>query len=88
MGAGKLGASALLDPLHFDVAKMRLAIRIGIQIVYSRRRLSSKTLTWLTEPFIHNPTDLWRVHAVQPQALERAPLGREVVPSHASDNLD
>jgi hypothetical protein len=41
---GKLAASALLDPLHFDVAEMRLAAWIGIQIVYSHRRLSSKTL--------------------------------------------
>jgi hypothetical protein len=41
---GELAASAFLDPLYFDVAEMRLAARIGIQIVYSHRCLSSKTL--------------------------------------------
>jgi hypothetical protein len=32
---GQLAASPLLDPLYFDVAEMRLAARIGIEIVYA-----------------------------------------------------
>src|SRR5580692_7909502 len=32
---GKLAAPALLDPLHFDVAEMRLSARVGIQIMYA-----------------------------------------------------
>src|SRR5215472_8672771 len=30
---GKLAASALLDPLHFDVAEMGLAAGVGIEVV-------------------------------------------------------
>jgi hypothetical protein len=41
---GKLAASPLLDPFHFNVAEMRLAAVIGVQIVYAHKRLSSKTL--------------------------------------------
>jgi hypothetical protein len=33
---GKLAASPLLDPFHVDVAEMRLAAAIGIQIVYAQ----------------------------------------------------
>jgi hypothetical protein len=33
-----------------------------------------------TEPFIHDAPDLWPLHAVQPQPLERAPLTRKVLP--------
>ena len=32
---GKLAASPLLDPVDFDVAEMRLAAGIGVQIVYT-----------------------------------------------------
>src|SRR5271155_5520787 len=42
----------------------------------------------LTEPFLHRTTDLQPIHAVQAQALERAPLGREILTGHAPDNLD
>src|SRR5580700_7397861 len=37
---GKLAASPLLDPLDFDVAEMRLAAGIGVQIVYAHKCLS------------------------------------------------
>src|SRR5438270_6878111 len=63
---GKLAASSLLDPFHFDVAEMRLAAVIGVQIVYSHGRLSSNTLTWLTESLIHNTPNLRGVHTTQP----------------------
>jgi hypothetical protein len=34
---GKFAASPLLDPLHVDVAEMRLAAGIGIQVVNAHR---------------------------------------------------
>src|SRR5580704_1145909 len=63
---GKLAAPALLDPLHFDVAEMRLSARVGIQIKYAHRRLSSN-LARLTEPFFHNTPDVWYVQTGKPE---------------------
>jgi hypothetical protein len=47
---GKFAASPLLDPLHFDVAEMRLAAAIGVQIVYAHRRLSSEKFSICSSP--------------------------------------
>jgi hypothetical protein len=41
---GKFAAAPFLDPFHFDVAEMRLATGIGVEIVYAHRSPSSEEL--------------------------------------------
>src|ERR1700736_3404021 len=90
---GQFAVAPLLDPFHFDVAEMRLAAGIGIEIVYAHRSSSSEKfsiglLLYLCEAFVHHPSNLGGAHAAEAQALERAPLCGEILSGHAADDHD
>src|SRR5271169_1932047 len=69
---GQFAAVPFLDPFHFDVAEMRLAAGVGVEIVYAHRSPSSEKFRisrlpggvmilceiWLAEAFVHHTTDL------------------------------
>src|SRR5690349_19905702 len=92
---GLLSASPILDPFDLDVAEMRLAAGIGVQILYAHRCLSSKIPRQLhyagarsnllppsNESLIHHAADLRPVHAAQDQTVEVTGISRKVLPSH------
>src|ERR1700730_16163587 len=60
---GKLAASPLLHPLHFDVAEMRLAAGIRIQVVYAHRLSPLKNSAYSGRP--------WRLARQPDQACSR-----------------
>src|SRR3984893_5354867 len=90
---GQLAAAPFLDPFHVDVAEMRLAAGIGIEIVYAHLRPSSEKssigpLLYLREAFVHYADDLGGAHPAQAQALEHAPFCGEIFSGHAADDRD
>src|SRR5882724_11622983 len=90
---GQLAAAPLLYPFHFDIAEMRLAARIGIEIVDAHLRPSSEKssigpLLYLREAFVHYADYLDGAHSPQAQALEGTPFCGEIPSGHAADDRD
>src|ERR1700720_4617125 len=80
---GQFAAAPLLDSFHVDVAEMRLAAGIGIEIVYAHLHPSSEKssigpLLYLREAFVRYVDYLDRAHSPQAQALEGTPFCGEI----------
>src|SRR6516162_11151814 len=99
---GQFAAAPFLDPLHFDVAEMRLAAGVGVEIMYAHGSSSSEKSNigrlpggvtivrkiCLAKTFVHHTANVCGTHSAQAQARERASLDREVSPGHALDDRD